>query len=238
MAVFGLDEEPDSENPELLEYQFNALRRLLPEDGLLTVAMAEAMEAFEESGAADPSDLNRAVASVRAHVSETYRLHHRVIRNGRHIVQQHRLDDEGHMATFEFTGRERAKVIRLDTAEGDAVVNAVETWIRMAAAEVADSELDPQPYAQAASILVSRLGAATVTDAVAVLRARLERSSSEAVLTPQEFQRLVEADVLPFEQGVLDGLQDVAAGDVCTNVADAIAKRVGPRQRAVVPRQG
>lgn len=234
MAVFGLDEEPDPENPELLEYQFDALRRLLPEDGLLTVAMTEAMQAFGESGVANPSDLNRAVATVRAHVSETYRLHHRVIRNRRHVVQQHRLDDEGHMAPFEFTGRERAKVIRLNTAEGDAVVNAVESWIRMAAAEVADAEIDPQPYAQAASVLLSRLGAATVTDAIAVLRARLERSSNEAVLTPQEFQRLVEADVLPFEQDVLDGLLDVAAGDVCTNVAEAIAKRVRPGQRAVV----
>ncbi len=234
MAVFGLDEEPDPENPELLEYQFDALQRLLPEDGLLGAAIAGAMESFGESGVADSGDLNRAVATVRAHVSETYRLHHRVIRNRRHVVQQHRLDDEGHMAPFEFTGRERAKVIRLDTAEGDAVVNAVETWIRMAAAAVADSATDPRPYSRAASVLVSRLGAATAADAVAVLRARLKRVSNEAVLTPPEFQRLVEADVLPFEQGILDSLLDVAVDDVCANMAWAIAKRVRTGQRTVV----
>ncbi|WP_404385225.1 DEAD/DEAH box helicase [Knoellia locipacati] len=234
MAVFGLEEEPDPENPELLQYQFDALRRLLPHDNLLTSAMAVAQEAFGESGVANSSDLNRAVSTVRAHVSETYRLHHRVVRNRRHVVQQHRLDDEGNMAPFEFTGRERPKVIRLDTAEGDAVVDAVETWIRMAAAEVADAGLDPRPYANAASVLVSRLGAATVADAVAVLRARLEQSSNEAVLSPQDFQRLTEADVLSFERRVLDDLLEVADHDACRNIAEAIAKRVRPGQRAVV----
>jgi hypothetical protein len=34
------------------------------------------------------------------------------------------------MAPFEFTGRERPKVIRLDSAEGDVAVNAVETGER------------------------------------------------------------------------------------------------------------
>lgn len=234
MAVFSLSGEPDPENPELLEYQFDVLRRLLPEDGLLSDAMKGAMMTFGGSGVADPIDLNRAVATVRTHVSETYRLHHRVIRNRRHVVEKNRLDDEGHMAPFEFTGRERPKVIRLDTTEGEAVIDAMEKWVRMVAAEVAESDSDPEPYAQAASILISRLGAATVADAVAVLTARLERSPNEAILTPREFQRLVGVGALDCEQEVLDDLLRVTAADVSTHVADAIAKRVRPGQLAVV----
>ncbi len=234
MAVFGLDEEPDPENRELLEYQFETLRRLLPEDDLLASGMADAMETFGHSSVAEPEELNRAVAVVRAHVSETYRLHHRVIRNRRHVVQQHRLDDEGNMAPFEFTGRERPKVIRLDTTEGDLVVGAVETWMRMAAAEIADAELDPQPYARVASVLVSRLGAATIADAVSVLRARVTGVLSEAALTPREVNRLNAAELLSFEQRILDNLLEVHDADLCRRLAEAILKRIRPAQRVVV----
>lgn len=234
MAVFGLDEEPDPENRELLEYQFDTLRRLLPQDDLLASGMAKAIATFGDAGLAISDELNRAVAVVRAHVSETYRLHHRVIRNRRHVVQQHRLDDEGHMAPFEFTGRERPKVIRLDAAEVEVVVDAVETWIRLAAAEVTDAELDPQPYARVASVLVSRLGTATVADAVSVLRARVAGSYSDAELTPQEVERLKAADLLSFEQGILDNLLEAPKGDVCRKIAEAIVRRIRPRQRVVV----
>ena len=233
MAVFGLDEEPDPENPELLAYQFDALRRLLPEDELLLAGMSMAMECFGKTGSADQIELKRAVAAVRAHVSETYRLHHRVIRNRRHVVEQHRLDDEGNMAPFEFTGRERPKVIRLDSAEGDVAVNAVEMWLRMVSAEVADRELDPAPYARVASVLVSRLGAGTRDDVLAALNARLQRSS-EAGVTEAERQRLTEAEVLPCEQRVLADLQEVSENDASQQLAGAIAKRVKPGQRAVV----
>ncbi|GAW49261.1 Type III restriction protein res subunit [Nocardioides sp. PD653] len=234
MAVFGLDEEPDPENPELLAYQFDALRRLLPEDELLAAGMATAMDAFGENGTADRIGLKRAVATVRAHVSETYRLHHRVIRNRRHVVEQHRLDEEGNMAPFEFTGRERPKVIRLDSAEGDVAVNAVETWLRAVSADVADREMDPEPYARAASVLVSRLGAGTRDDVIAALQARLLHASGETGLTWPELQRLTEAEVLPFEQRLLEDLEGAPERDGSDKLADAIAKRVKPAQRAVV----
>lgn len=233
MAVFGLDEEPDPENPELLAFQFDALRRLLPADELLSAGMATAMRAFGESGIADPIDLKRAVAAVRAHVSETYRLHHRVIRNRRHVVEQQRLDDEGNMAPFEFTGRERPKVIRLDSTEGDAAVHAVETWLRMISADVTDREMDPAPYARAASVLVSRLGAGTRDDVAAALQARLLRSRVPGVTEP-ELQRLTEAEVRPFEQFVLEDLQGASERDGSDELAGAIAKRVKPGQRAMV----
>lgn len=233
MAVFGLDEEPDPENPELLAYQFDALRRLLPDDELLSSGMATAMGAFGASGVADQIDLKRAVASVRAHVSETYRLHHRVIRNRRHVVEQQRLDDEGNMAPFEFTGRERPKVIRLDSAEGDVAVHAVETWLRLISADVTDREVDPAPYARAASVLISRLGAGTRDDVVAALQARLLRSDTPGVTEPER-QRLTEAEVRPVEQRVLADLLEAPERDGSDQLAAAIAKRVKPGQRVLV----
>lgn len=233
MAVFGLDAEPDPDNPELLEYQFDALRRLLPEDEILNATMSRAMAAFEGGGTADAETLNRAVAAVRAHISETYRLHHRVIRNRRHVVQQQRLDDDGHMAPFEFTGRERPKVIRLESTENDVVVGAVESWVRQASAAVADGDLDPAPYAGAASVLVGRLGAATRDDAVALLRVRVEKSSG-ANLLPSEFQRLTEADVLPFESRLLEELAGGSHRDTCLRLAEAVARKATVGQRIVV----
>lgn len=234
MAVFGLDEEPDPENPELLEYQFERLRHLLPKDELLTEAMARAMDAFTHSDSDRTEALNRAVAMVRAHVSETYRLHHRVIRNRRRIVQQQRLDDEGHMAPFEFTGRAHPKIIRLDCQESDAVVNAIYTWLGMTSAAIVDGELNPEPYARVASVLISRLGAPTVIDAASVLEARLEGARCEGILTWSERQRVRQAPVLPFEQSILNDLRSQLDGQSVEILVEAIAKRVKPRQRVVV----
>lgn len=234
MAVFGLDEEPDPENPELLGYQFENLRRLLPSDELLAASMARAMDAFQESGPSREAALKRAVSIVRAHVSETYRLHHRVVRNRRRVVQQQRLDDEGHMTPFEFTGRERPKVIQLGTAEGDAVVDAVETWLRKTSAAIIDGDLDPEPYARVASVLVSRLGTPVLADVLAVFQARLEGGRDDDRLRPGEHQRVREASVLPFERGILDGLRSETARDASWNLVEAIAKRVKPKQRVVV----
>ncbi len=111
LAVFGLDEEPDVDNPELLQLQFDQVRENLPDDDVLQAAIDRAMAAYGPEGTppedVDLEELRLAVAAVRAHVSETYRLHQRVIRNRRHVVEKQRLDDEGLLTPFEFTGRSR-----------------------------------------------------------------------------------------------------------------------------------
>ena len=100
-----------------------------------------------------------AVATVRAHVSETYRLHQRVIRNRRHVVEKQRLDDEGLLTPFEFTGRSRPKVARSDEDETRAGVAAeLAAWASRCADAVLDEGLDPGVYGPALGVLFSRLG--------------------------------------------------------------------------------
>ena len=128
LAVFGLDEEPDVDNPELLQLQFDQVRENLPDDDVLEAAIDRAMAIYGPEGTppeeVDLEELRLAVAAVRAHVSETYRLHQRVIRNRRHVVEKQRLDDEGLLTPFEFTGRSRPRVARSDDDETQAGVAA------------------------------------------------------------------------------------------------------------------
>lgn len=108
LAVFGLDPEPDPDNPELLALQFAEIATLLPRDEHLREAMDRAMAVFsapaDQPSQVDREELQRAVDSVRTHISETYRLHHRVVRNRRHEIAKQRLDDDGLLTPFEFTG--------------------------------------------------------------------------------------------------------------------------------------
>ena len=68
-----LDEEPDVDNPELLQLQFDQVRENLPDDGVLQAAIDRAMRVYGPKGTppenVDPEQLVLAVAAVRAHVS-------------------------------------------------------------------------------------------------------------------------------------------------------------------------
>jgi ATP-dependent helicase HepA len=235
LAVFGLDVEPDPENPELLEYQFHAVQTLLPEDTALKHLIADAMAAFVddvEPGIAT-TDLNRKVAAVRTHISETYRLHHRVIRNRRHTIQQQQLDDEGLTTPFDFTGRSRPSVIRLNSLEVEAAAAAVEDWLSSCSAVVLDESLDARAYGAVAGILVSRLGG-PVQDLQAILEYRVSECRSPRGVSSEELQLLGSAPMLPFEKKVLSSLADVGQDDGLSSLVAAISKRCPPNWRSIV----
>lgn len=236
MAVFGLDVEPDPDNPELLDYQFNAVQGLLPEDGVLRRLISDAMASFsvedDESGI-DEKSLNRRVAAVRTHISETYRLHHRVIRNRRHTVVKHQRDDEGLATPFEFTGRSRPSVVRLDSAETEAVVAAVDEWLSACTYFVLDNELDAECYGAVAGILVSKLGG-PAEDLQSVLEYRVSDRSTETGLSVAEKTILDQAPLLPFEKQILASVVEASKGDALELLVEAISKRCPSQAHSLV----
>lgn len=236
MAVFGLDVEPDPDNPELLEYQFNAVQRLLPADSVLRGLMQQAMAAFkvdDETSSGEGELLNRRVAAVRTHISETYRLHHRVIRNRRHTVTQQQTDDEGVLTPFEFTGRSRPSVIRLDSSETDAAVAAVDEWISACTASVLDNGTDARSYGAVAGILVSKLGG-PAQDLQNILEYRVSGRRTERIFSIEEIGILDSAPLLPFEKRVLALLAQTPKDESIGCLVEAITKRCPPQLRSLV----
>lgn len=237
LAVFGLDEDPDVDNPELLQLQFDQIRDNLPADEALQAAIDRAMAVYGPDGTApedvDEEELRLAVAAVRAHVSETYRLHQRVIRNRRHVIEKQSLDDEGLLTPFEFTGRSRPKVARSDDDEIQAGAAAVAAWASRCTDAVLDEGIDPPTYGRALAVLVSRLGG-SIDDVCAVLEHRVGGDASSAALLPAETAVLDAAPVLPFEAEVLANARDAIGGRAVRVLADMIAKRTPPMRKAVV----
>ncbi|WP_026163060.1 protein DpdE [Kribbella catacumbae] len=237
LAVFGLDEDPDVDNPELLQLQFDQIRENLPADEVLQAAINRAMAAYGPDGTApedvDAAELRLAVAAVRAHVSETYRLHQRVIRNRRHVVEKQSLDDEGMLTPFEFTGRSRPKVARSDDDEIQAGAAAVAAWASRCTDAVLDVGIDPLTYGRALAVLVSRLGG-SIDDVCAVLEHRLGGDASSAALLLAETEVLDAAPVLPFEAEVLGNARNAIGGRAVHVLADMIARRTPPMRKAVV----
>lgn len=236
MAVFGLSVEPDPGNPELLEYQFNAVQRLLPADSLLGDLMREAMAVFDIED--QPSNgkeelLNRRVAAVRTHISETYRLHHRVIRNRRNTVARQQMDDEGVLTPFEFTGRDRPSVIRLDSSEIDAAVGAVDNWVSACTASVLDNGIDARIYGAVAGILVSKLGG-PAKDLQNILEYRVRGRRINHTLSTEEIGILDSAPVQPFEAPVLALLAQAPKDEAIGCLVEAITKRCPPQVRSLI----
>ncbi len=235
LAVFGLDEDPDADNLELLELQFAELARLLPSDEVIRGAMEATANVIRVGGgdpdAVDLGALRGAIASVRTHVSETYRLHHRVIRNRRHAIEMQRLDDEGMLTPFEFTGRTRPKVLRLSSEEADAGAYAVADWVNRCAAAILDDGLDPTPYGRVLSVLASRLGG-PVQDLQSALRYRIDGTGVGSLL-PEEKALLDSAEILQFEAQVLVTLGS-ASPDGVEILARTIEQRCRTYQRAIV----
>jgi ATP-dependent helicase HepA len=194
------------------------------------------MAAFDSPGGpetVDQDELRRAVEVVRTHISETYRLHHRVIRNRRHEVAKQKLDDDGLLTPFEFTGRARPKVVVIEGAEeGAAGVRGVLDWATSCAAAILDNGLDPSPYGPVLAILVSRLGG-PVRDLANVLAYRVSRQFDAVSISPTERAYLDRAPLLGFESLVLTAVRSAERSDGLEALAAELAK-VRPPARAVV----
>lgn len=226
LAVYGLDEDPEPDLPELLELQFAEIRQLLPDDETLAAAMDYAMSLYGPPGTdpetVDVDALRRAVGAVRTHISETYRLHHRVIRNRRHVVEMQALDDEGLLPPFQLAGRTRPRVIRQDSTEASAAADAVVEWTNRCASAVVDLGVDPSTYGPVLGVLQSRVGG-PAHDLADVLRYRTE-GIDNGVLTKHEQDLLMSAPVLDFESRVLERLEESVGSDGLEELVSIVEK--------------
>lgn len=237
LAVFGLDPEPDPDNPELLALQFAEIATLLPRDEHLREAMDRAMAVFsapaDQPSQVDRERLQRAVDSVRTHISETYRLHHRVVRNRRHEIAKQRLDDDGLLTPFEFTGRGRPRIRRLHSIESEVGAGTVAEWVVRSGRAVLDGGLDPAPFGRVAGILLSRLGG-PVRDLWGALDFRLGGGSAINTLAGAERDALSAAPVQLFERELVERLADAVSRDGLSDLADVVAEMSRSRARVVV----
>ncbi|MDQ0770253.1 ATP-dependent helicase HepA [Pseudarthrobacter defluvii] len=230
-AVYQLDEEPDPENPEYLQYQLDGLRSQVPNDVLLDELVAEVMATFDFSPVSAEL-LKRRTAAVRAHVSETYRLHQRVIRNRRHNVLQQRLDDEGIMTPFSLTGRIKPRLVRLQSEEVDTAAGFVEEWLAKCSVHVLDNEMDSSKYGAVGGLLVSRLGG-PLKDLAEIIQYRAGLLGPPISLSRNEMAILKAAPTLPFENDFAV-LAEPTAIDAVDALAATIIGRSKPAQRVVV----
>lgn len=235
LAVFGLD-DPDPDNPGLLKLQFAEILDLVPDDHVLQEAMQRALDLFGPPGS-DPESIEleaiaRAIDAVRVHLSETYRLHHRVIRNRRHVIEMQKLDDGGLITPFAFTGRTRPKVARLRVEEASAGASALGDWIARCSAAILDKGLDATPYALALGVIQSRVGG-PVSDLYGILRYRVQQVE-QPELTPAEKAALNAAPLLEFEADILEALAPLDGIEALDELARIIVRLCEPGAKAIV----
>ena len=199
LAVFGLDEEPDVDNPELLQLQFDQVRENLPDDEVLQAAIDRAMAVYGPEGT-PPEDVDLEDAPARGRGGARTRFGdlpsppagdpQPAARGGKAATRR-----RGLLTPFEFTGRSRPKVARSDDDEIQAGVAAVAAWASRCADAVLDDGIDPARLRPRARVLYSRLGG-SIDDVCAVLAHRLGGDATSAALLPAEQAALDAAPVL------------------------------------------
>jgi len=241
-AVYGLD----SEYTYLLPATVSQILALLPSDdaqlGELSQSVLDLLDENDElKSGADSLELKSRVEALRAHISETYRLHRRVIRNRRDKVL--RDDPASEFLPFEVRGRQVPERLapRGDAHEATRLAllewrSAVWDWLLDARAmERADA------YALVLAVLASRAAglADDFLDAMRWRTRRDETAADRAGLAPRERAILAGPEVLTFEQAVLSGLEVRLGGSAGSDgdldaLVDGMLRVLQASRRAVI----
>jgi ATP-dependent helicase HepA len=157
---------------------------------------------------ADQAQLHGRVEELKAHISETYRLHRRVIRHRRDKVL--RADPDSADMPYEVTGRTAAQRLPVTNAHAIAQQSLLD-WQSRAWAALLDGDLAVQgsDYGLALGVMVSRLGG-PADDFADALRWRVRRdpdAAERAGLTDREMAMLAAPGLLPTELPVLTELE-------------------------------
>ncbi|BEL10798.1 hypothetical protein Q0Z83_089890 [Actinoplanes sichuanensis] len=207
-AVYGLD----AEFAPMLPIAIDEITALVPHD----TAFQELADAVTSLLTAD-GDLREETAqpilharvdALRAHISETYRLHRRVIRHRRHNV----LADSGETEAlpFEVTGRQRPASVTLQISRAARACDILLNWQQQTSHWLLDHETEHQTgaYGQVLAVLSSRVDELSrdLEDALRWRVHRDEHAAARAGLSVEERQMLTAAAVLPADQFALDDL--------------------------------
>ncbi|MEV5412984.1 protein DpdE [Thermopolyspora sp. NPDC052614] len=226
----------------LLPAVIDDILALTPDDVRLA-ALADEVRSFltvdgELRDAVERPRLAAAVDALQAHISETYRLHRRMIRHRRAKVLMR--SDDSEIAPFEVRGRRRPHSLPLGSAQQQAIDEALLDWQAEMSTWLLDHPEDGTftDLGRALAVLVSRAGG-SVTDLIDALRWRVERdagAADRAFLSLDERIALATPVIQPIERRLLDELSGAFSGSASGHVhlAEVIAPVVGKARHAVV----
>ena len=209
-GIYGLD--PDY--TYLLPTTIEGLRELLPGDDTRFAELAgQVLGLLDEEDELKPgaalSELQYRIEALRAHISETYRLHRRIIRHRRDKVL--RSDPDADVMAYEVTGRQAPQWLPISTDAHDATRLAMLEWRSGAWDSLLDEGLADQAaaYGLVLAVLVSRAGG-LCGDLADALRWRLHRdlaAAERAGLSSPERELLAAPEVLGAEAAALGRLE-------------------------------
>ncbi len=234
----------DADLSVLLPFTIERIRALLPHDERFEALAAEVLALLNEEGEVErPSDRDQVavlVEQLRAHISETYRLHRRTIRHRRtHVLKD---DPESDFPPYEVRGRRRPEMFAAPSGQHDAGQEALRMW----RTSIYDAVLDEgrmaelENYASALAVLTSRTGG-PIADLIGALRWRVTGEDDNARasgLTPAERNALAAPPVVAAETSVLTELEtalvDHHAAEAVRVLVDAVLPVFRKHQRTVV----
>lgn len=215
-AVYSLDPGFSFLLPSVLD----DVRTILPNDELFEGYADQVLHCLDADGdvaaSSSETELAAAVSAVRAHISETYRLHRRVIRQRREAVMGIELDDQGHLTPFDVVGRQRPRLVELKSAEHSLGSEVLGEWHRLIRDGVVNGEIDRDQYGSTLAVLVALSGGPT-TDLLEALRYRIAASEGIGLL-PSQLTALRNAPPITGESELISKLNDNAERDALSEV--------------------
>lgn len=177
--------------PFLLRDKVNALRAMFEAD----TQLAELLDAVEGS-LDDSAALSEAVAAARLHISETYRVHRRLLRTRRSGAL---------VASFPVRGRQRPEQFAAPDA-GNSVNEWLEDWRDYIRSQLGSEDEQVRSAAREALVaFVDRSAHVPLLQACAGYRlSPTTRSARDAQLTPRAEQALRSLHVDATERGILE----------------------------------
>jgi ATP-dependent helicase HepA len=178
--------------PFLLHEKVNTLRAMFDTD----VQLADLLQAVEDS-MQDQAALAEAVTAARVHISDTYRVHRRLLRTRR---------SDGLVASFPVRGRERPKPLGDAQSLDSPAEDWIEDWREYFRSTLADDDEVVRSSARAALVaFVERMSHLPLLQACARFRLAPDAAiATAAELTNEEQEALQALPVDATEQGILE----------------------------------
>ena len=236
-AVYALDAEFESLLPDAI----SDVAALIPTDPQFSLLAGRVSEFLTPTGelrdGSNREELATRVEALRAHISETYRLHRRMIRHRRSQV----LEAAEGLTTmpFELTGRREPETILLDSPGQQLVQDGLLLWQSRVANWLIDHGAEDQSssYGQVLAVLTSRADGVS-QDLADALRWRRDgdiMAATRAALTKEECSLLRGPRVLSVESEVFDLLADQPGeGEQVSDLVDVLLPALGKHRRCVV----
>jgi ATP-dependent helicase HepA len=184
----------------VLKASIGKLRNLFTQDSRL-LALIEQFEHSLNLPEANPTERGRVIRAIRTHISDTYRLHRRMLRNRRDVVEDVLLDQSKAKLQVEYDLDERSSVVH----------EYLEEWRIRAIAAADDDDLYYQQLRQVFLLLFSTSGT-WLTFLEWVILARLNGEFTEALsreLGVAAVNTLLNTPQFPGEADILQSLLDI-----------------------------